>query len=120
MKYYCDECGAEMINKSEGPYIHFVCPKCGKALASYDPSKEDPIKFDETIYYVKSKSNKPDCDNIKVLSEINGLNYLKCKQIIENNDIITTGKALDIIIHLKLLKQNNIQFTIEPNFVYKV
>ena len=57
MKYICNECGTEMINKSKGPYIHFICPKCGSAIATFDYTKDDPIKWDDTLYVVNSLNN---------------------------------------------------------------
>lgn len=120
MKYKCEECGAEMLNQSEGPYIHYVCPKCGNAYATYDYTKDNPIKFDEIIYSVKSVDNKTSLDVLKIVSKISGNNYIKCKELIENNGIICSGKAMDIITSLQELKSNNIQFEINPKFEYKI
>lgn len=109
-----------MLNKSNGAYIHYVCPKCGNATATYDYTKDDPIKFDETIYYVKSVNNGSSINILKIISKINGENYIKCKTLIENNGIICSGKASEIIDSLKELKTNNIKFEIEPAFAYKI
>ena len=120
MKYKCDKCGAEMLNQSKGPYIHFVCPKCGNAIATYDYTKDDPIKFDEEIYIVKSNGNKGSSETLKVVSKISGLNYIECKKLIDNDGVICSGRAKDIIESLKELKQNCIQFKITPDFNYEI
>lgn len=120
MKVKCSECGTEMINQSRGPYIHFVCPKCGNALATYDYSKEDPIKLDEQVYTVNSADNIVSGNVLKVVSKITALNYFECRKIIENNGVICSGKAKDIIDILRELKSNRIFFTIQPNFKYDI
>lgn len=120
MKYKCEKCGAEMINQSKGAYIHYLCPKCGNAYATYDYTKDDPIKFDENIYFVKTIDNKTSMDILKIVSKISGQNYVKCKELIENNEIICSGKARDIIDTLKKLKENNIKFEINPTFNYEI
>ncbi len=120
MKYICEKCGAEMLNQSKGPYIHYECPKCGNAFVTYDYTKDNPIKFDEDIYVVKSIDNKATMNVLKIVSKISGLNYVKCKQLIENDDIICSGKARDIIDSLRELKANNIQFEIDPTFNYEI
>ena len=109
-----------MINQSKGPYIHYVCPKCGNAIATYDYKKDDPIKFDESIYTVRSIDNESSLDNLKIFSKISGLNYVKCKELIENDGVICSGKASDIIDNLKELKANKIQFEISPFFKYDI
>ena len=119
MKYKCEKCGAEMLNQSKGPYIHYVCPKCGNAFATYDYTKDDTILFDECVYYIRSKGNKASSDVLKIVSKISGNNYLKCKEIIENNDVIISGKASTLIESLKELQSNSIQFEISPKFNYK-
>lgn len=118
MRNKCNECGSDMIDQSKGPYIHFVCPKCGNAIATYDYSKEDPIKKDESIYVVKSANNIASTDILKTLSKVSGNNYLECKRIIETNGVICSGKAVEIIESLKLLKLNGIQVEISPEFKY--
>ncbi len=120
MKMKCEKCGAQMIDRSKGPYVHFVCSKCGHALATYDYTKEDPIKIDRTIYSLKSIDNKISPKFIKIISKANSKNYLECKKIIENNDIIFSGKAIEIIILLKELKSLNIKIEILPTFPYKI
>ena len=120
MKYKCEKCGAEMLNQSKGPYIHFVCPKCGKSYATYDYTKDDPIKFDENIYSVKSINNKTSMNVLKIMSKVSGQNYVKCKELIDYNGVIFSGKARDIIDLLKELKANDIQFEISPMFNYKI
>ena len=120
MKYKCEKCGTEMLNQSKGPYIHYVCPKCGNAYATYDYTKDDPIKFDENTYFVKSVNNKTSTEVLKIVSKISGQNYVKCKELIDNNDVICSGKARDIINSLKELKEKNIQIEISPTFKYKI
>lgn len=120
MKYICDKCGTEMIDKSKGAYIHYVCPKCGEAIATYDYTKDDPIKIDDKIYTVKSTNNISNSKTLKVLSKITGLNYINCKKIIDENNVICTGTAKDIIEPLRLLKCNGVLFEISPQFNYKI
>ncbi len=109
-----------MLDKSKGPYIHYVCPKCGEAIATYDYTKDDPIKFDDKIYTVRSINNSSNADMLKIISKITGQNYLDCKKIIDENKIICSGKARDIIESLRELQQNNILFEIDPKFDYKI
>ena len=120
MKIKCEQCGAEMLNQSKGPYVHCVCPNCGNAYATYDYSKDDPIKFDESIYVVKVVGNKSSANVLKIVSKLSGQNYVKCKELIDNNCAILSGKARDIIDSLKELKTNNIRFEIMPSFKYDI
>lgn len=120
MKIKCNECGAEMLDKSRGPYIHFVCPNCGNAIATYDYTKEDPIKLDDKDYFVKLIDNKATIQTLKIISKITGYNFIKCKELSEKNELIFSGKAKDIIDNLRLLKENQIHFEINPDFVYKI
>lgn len=120
MKYKCEKCGSKMLDQSKGPYIHYVCPNCGNAYATYDYTKDDQIKFDESIYYVKSIDNRISTDVLKIISKINGQNFIKCKELIMNNGVIFSGKARDIVDSLKVLKRANIQFDINPFFKYKI
>lgn len=120
MKYKCEKCGTMMLNQSKGAYIHYVCPRCGNAFATYDYTKDDPIKFDENIYFVKSLNNKTSLDVLKIVSKISGKNYVRCKELLENNEVICFGKARDIINSLKELKANNIEFEISPTFNYEI
>ena len=116
----CNNCGTKMINKSKGPYIHFVCPSCGNAITSYDYTRDDPIKFDEAVYGVKLTDKVISAKTLKLVSKISGLNYLQCKKNIENGDIAFSGKAIDIIEYLKTLKDNNVAFEMSPNFIYEI
>ena len=77
MKMKCEKCGAQMIDRSKGPYVHFVCSKCGHALATYDYTKEDPIKIDRTIYSLKSIDNKISPKFIKIISKANCISRAK-------------------------------------------
>ncbi len=120
MKMKCEKCGAEMIDQSKGSHIHLICPKCGHALATYDYTKENPIKIDKTVYTVKSINNKATLELIKIVSKINGENYLQCKKLIENNGIIFSGKAVEIITLLNELKPLNVKYEISPKFPYKI
>ncbi len=120
MKIKCENCGAQMIDQSKGPYIHFVCPNCGHALATYDYTKEELIKIDRTIYSIKSIDNKTSPEFIKIISKANSKNYLECKKIIENNEIIFSGKADEIIALLDELKSLHIKIEILPKFPYKI
>ncbi len=120
MKNICPECGAEMLDKTNGPYIHIVCPKCGYGLATYDYTLDDPIKFDEKIYTVKSVGNKTSIKALKVISKISNLNYVQCKALVETDGIICSGKAKEIIESIKELKQNNVGFEISPEFKYDI
>jgi len=120
MKMLCDKCGTKMIDKTKGPYVHFVCPQCGHAVATYDYSKEDPIKLDKTIYSVRLINNKPTIELIKILSKLSGSNYLECKEKIEQNEIVLAGKAVEIAHFLAEIKLLNIKPEITPDFPYIV
>ena len=119
MKYKCNECGSIMLDQSKGPYIHFVCPKCGNSLATYDYEKDDPVKFDTTIYAVRILGHNYSADSLKAISVVTGKNYLECKNIIDNNLLLLSGKAKDIIEKLKLLKNSKILVEINPAFPYE-
>ena len=120
MKMTCEKCGVEMINKSKGPYLHFVCPNCGHVLTTYDYNKENPIKTDQTIYSIKLIDNKVTPELIKIISKANGKNYLQCKKMVENNDIIFNGKAVEIVQLIHKFNKLNIKTEILPYFPYEI
>lgn len=120
MKYKCNKCQSDMLDKSKGPYLLYVCPICGNSFSSYDYSHDSPMKYDQTIYTIKSTNNTPSLNAIKLISKVTGLNYNESKRIIENNSIILSGKAIDIIDYLKEFKTINFLFEIEPEFNYEI
>ena len=66
------------------------------------------------------KSNNISLDILKIVSKLTGYNFIKCKEIIKNEDVILTGKAREIVSKLTELKANNIEFVIDPSFNYKI
>ena len=120
MKFKCNICQNEMIDKSKGPYINYICPICGNAIATYDYEKDDPIKFDEQKYDIVISGESVSIEDLKIISKMSGLNFLQCKAIINEHSVIITGKAIDIIEKLRVLKKSDIEFSVNPTFPYKI
>ena len=85
MKIKCNECGADMLDKTRGPYIHFVCPNSGNAIATYDYTKEEQIKLYDKEYFVKLIDNKTSTQTLRIISKITGNNFIKCKELLDKN-----------------------------------
>lgn len=56
---------------------------------------------------------------LKLVSEISGCNYIEAKKMIEKAPVeIFSGKAIDIMGIKEKLEAANIDFKIEPEFLY--
>ncbi len=115
-KYICPKCGAEMVAIYEKPALNLSCPKCGCKLAT---TKWDKIDLDDTDYEIILASLiKPSMNQIKLISNMTGKNYIASKKILETGGLLLTAKAIDAENILKDLNDAKIKFHISPNFPY--
>ena len=113
----CKNCGAEMQYYKDGQTITWLCNNCGNGVAT---TMYEPIEIDNTTYNIRLvKPFKPSLNDIKIISDIAKCNYIQAKKLIEYSpSLIFSGKAVDIKIIKEKLKNNNIIFSIVPDFPY--
>ena len=115
-KYICPKCGAEMIAVYEKPALNLTCPKCGCKIAT---TKWEDIDLDDTDYKIVLKSlAHPSMDQVKLISNLTGQNFIVSKRLLENGGVLLSTKAIEIREKKKLLNENGVDFSISPEFPY--
>jgi hypothetical protein len=114
----CEKCGSEMKHYKKDSTAGMICESCGWGWVT---TQFDEIYADETIYSVSfSKELAENKKALSLISHNTPNNFLTAKKLIENNEIILTGKASTIIDFLKDCKESNIEYKIEPAFPHEV
>lgn len=115
-KYICPNCGAEMIVAYEKPALNLTCPKCGCKIAT---TKWEEIDLDDTDYEIVLKpAVSPSMNQIKAISNLTGQNFLSSKNLLEKGGLLLRTKAVSLKEKSKILKENNIEYFISPDFPY--
>ncbi len=77
------------------------------------------MELDETIYSLKlNPLDSEKIETIRAIAKIKNCNFLEAKKISCNNAILLKGKALEIKLAIRILKENNITYSVEPKYVY--
>jgi ribosomal protein S27AE len=120
----CPNCGAKLrdLLPSDDPLsfseVGRTCPRCGWAMvATYCP----PMLSDGTRYslYVKETAN-PDRSLLHLLSvKVPGVGVVAAKKLITSGDVlIGSGKAPDMHRFAVSLREQGIEYRIEPDYPY--
>ena len=110
----CPDCQSNLIPYLDKNNIGSTCPKCGWTVLA---SKIGVMGNDPTLYQLCIFNNKGDLNNIKILATILNKSFFETKKILENPYIITS-KASDLIEIISQLKNNNLNYQINPPFIY--
>lgn len=113
----CPLCNHELLPIKEGSSIGIRCSYCEYSVLT---SNIDPIYEDENIYtLLLDAGNICNKNIIKIISKITGENYIQVKNLIASSPvIIAKGKAIDILTIKRILDENNIKYSISPEFPY--
>ena len=115
-KYKCPECGTIMNEIYDKPALNLICPKCGCKIAT---TYWEEIDLDDTEYeIVLVANNNPTLDQIKVVSNITGVNFMKSKEIIVTGKPIFKGNPIQVKDIVKTLKEKSLDYSISPEFPY--
>lgn len=125
----CKQCGEKMVALNKEHTIGMNCPKCGWGFVT---SHFNTIETDDTDYsiFIQPK-NLASVSNIKLLSDIAGINFLQAKKLIDSKDsqliyrsenlsACTESKAQQVLLVAKKLKKAGIVFFITPDFPFDV
>ena len=111
-KYKCPECGTIMNETYEKPSLILSCPKCGCKIAT---TRWEEIDLDDKEYeIVLVANNNPTLDQIKVISSITGVNFIKSKEIITRGKPIFKGSPVQVKDIIKTLKEKLLDYSISP------
>lgn len=127
-EYICEKCGHVMIDRSFANSIHIECPNChwGWATTTYDPIADDNTDYE--IYLCSG--NEQTMDNIKLIAEIMGCNFLHAKKALSsdtntmiykarNESVASMYKAQRVQAIASRLKEGSLHFLIVPEFPYE-
>lgn len=114
----CLSCGENMICKIEEHTLVWKCPKCGDGIATtyFEPIETDDIEYSISI----SAISNPDINQIKLVSNILNVNFIKSKSLLQKGSATITDRAIKVRDYAKLLDEKSILFTITPNFPYEI
>ena len=114
----CLSCGENMICKIEEHTLVWECPKCGDGLAT---TYFEPIETDDTEYSISiSAISSPDINQIKLVSNILNVNFIKTKFLLQEGNATIADKAVKIRDYARSLNEKSVQFKITPDFPYEV
>lgn len=117
-KYYCPDCGTEMLAVYEKPALNLTCPNCGCKLAT---TKWETIDLDETIYEIETLSIKnPSLDQIKVFAKLTGNNFVASKDLIKKGYSVFKGLAKNLKNTAKILDAHSFKYKITPDYPYEI
>lgn len=115
----CPKCGGDLEFRQKKNVQGFYCKRCDWAVVTTYISQAD---LDETIYTIRIvTANRHDPKQIRILSEISGLNFITIKKRLtnENYPVIFQGKATQVIQVRNKLTAAGLVFEISPSFPYQ-
>ena len=128
-KIFCEKCGAEMIDRSEGDSIFVECPNCGWGWATTlsDPTADDDTKYE--IWLQPGNSQSPEI--LHLIASIANVNLLQAKRMLNlqepvllykahNEAAASLNKVQRIQTIARNLKNANVDFFITPDFKYEI
>ena len=114
----CEKCNLEMEYFRKGSSCGWTCPKCGDGIVtSYqEPWSNDFVRY--TVSLVAKPS--PSTDMIKTVAKVSGINSVRAKYLLVNGGLLIEDSASKIIKLLSILSENNISYTVSPEFPYEL
>ena len=114
----CEKCGCVMQEYETDTCEGAKCPNCGWGWVT---TRRDPLLEDQVIYEVKIVPNDSlSKKKLVTVSELFGINYLESSKMLKTGSGTFSGRADDIIKKLKKLKDNDIAFSVTPDFPYEI
>lgn len=116
-KIICEKCGHEMSYFIDGSTCGTTCKNCGwGCVTSYiEPIRLDTNEYKLIIYPIEN----PSTNSLRCIAQLLMCNYLKAKEKL-HSEIVLTNNAVKIQeIAIELTKQN-ISFVITPDFPYSI
>ena len=116
-KIICEKCGHEMSYFIEGSTCGTTCKNCGWGCVT---SYIEPIRLDTTEYKLTiSPIENPSADSLRFISQLLMCNYLKAKEKL-HSEIVLTNNAVKVKEIAAELTKHKIKFTIAPDFPYSI
>ena len=114
----CEKCNGRNVTFHRGSSMGFYCVDCGwGAVTSYFK----PIYADSTQYTLSILPiSVPTIEQIKVVSELLGENYINTKASLIKGECTITRQAHTLKDEAQLLKKNGVLFSISPAFPYDI
>lgn len=113
----CEKCGTEMKCIKDGHSLSWICSTCGNGVAT---SFFNAYETDVNTYIVTlTASFKASVNDLRLIAEISGCNYIEAKKKIESAPIdLFRGKAVHVKEIKKKMEAAGINFEIKPDFPY--
>ena len=112
----CPECGTIMLEEYEKPALNLTCPKCGCKIAT---TRWEAIDIDTVDYeIIIAKHDSPTMEQIKFISKQTGENFINSKKMLIEGGNYYKGNAKVIKEKKDSLDNNNIQYSISPEYPY--
>lgn len=116
MENKCPNCGKELKVVIEGTAKNFTCKYCGYSFAT---SVTEGIEWDSKEYtIILERNNKTTLNQIKMISQLSSYNFIESKNLLINGGILNSGRAIYVKKVIKKLKEEDIKFSVIPEFVY--
>ena len=113
----CENCKTKMVYKIIDRTQGWYCPNCNNAIVTSYFTK---IELDNTNYEVLLlANNETNIESIKLISKLTGLNFIKSNELLLHGGLLIRGLARDINEIIKMLKENNVLYKIEPKYDYE-
>lgn len=110
----CEKCGSDMRKIDDSSTVGMECSNCGWGWVT-----TNPVITDRQTYSIFLNSNKSSVENIKLISSIANCNLITAKKLIETAPAsIFSGSALEVRSIKKKLEDEDIPYSIEPEFPY--
>ena len=114
----CEKCDTEMKYFIKESTQGWKCPNCNWGIVT---TYIEPNKDDKTIYsIILTKNSNYDRSQLKEISRIASCNFIKAKELLESENIeLVKDNAVAIKEFAATLKENEINFEITPDYIYK-
>jgi len=113
--FSCPKCGSQTEKINEGRTVGTRCPQCGWSVVT---TYTQPIDQDVELYEVGIKKiDHPDKNQIKVISNLSGINFLQArKKIKEGGSVLFNMNARQTSSIKAMLIEAGLSPAINPDF----
>ena len=112
----CPWCHYHLESFCEDSVMGLRCTNCDWCIVT---TYIEPIRADITHYTLSiDKIENPSLEQLRVVSKMLGVNYLKTRKLLQNGEAKLIDFAVEIYEHKTILSLNNIAFSIYPEYPY--
>jgi hypothetical protein len=112
----CPNCGKMMNFIIDGSALNYSCPFCGCGVAT---TIAEGINWDSTEYEITIlPNNNLKIENIRLISNLTGNNFIISKNILKNGASIFKGRAVEVKTKKEKLDKYDIKYQISPDYKY--